>query len=370
MMVARIDGRLVRSLATVVLALGLCAVSACGSSSQIAATESTAQVASGPLEGISIGFVGVGQTEGARAAESERNTVQGLKKTGARVLYYRAQSLNPQPQIEAAQRFANQKVNVLVIDPEFSNVWGDAFATMRSQGIHIILLDRKPLSLRVSRYDTFIGANTRLLGSRLAQWVIDSLGISPDNHSFEDGGIPRAAIVSSLRGSAQDQYATDGWQDAASGSLDTVISTSVGQDPDDATDKLVHTWTQLAHADQLPHVIFATNTVAAEATIRLLTRCGVHPVRQPSQALSADARVRRTSRGVGSDGKGTGRGWSVAVVAIGQYSWLKRMIAHGKIARGQALPTSYASMVEDVVKKLAVGDPVPREITAPVHPVA
>lgn len=352
------------------LTTGLCLTSACGSvSSPKVQSRSQSETKSGPLAGMSIGFVGVGQTEGARAAESERNTVQGLKKTGARVLYYRAQSLNPQPQIDAAQRFANQKVDALVIDPEFSNVWGDAFATMRSQGIRIIILDRKPLSLRVSRYDTFIGANNRLLGSLLAQWTIDSLGISPDNHSFEDGGVPRAAIVSSLRGSAQDQYATDGWQNAAAGSLDTVISTSVGQDPDDAADKLSQSWTQLAHADRLPHVIFATNTVAADATLRAISQRGGHPVRSPREALFKDAGVQRSSRGVGNDGKGTGKGWSVAVVAIGQYSWLKKMVAQGKIAHGQALPVSYASMVENVLVKLEKGDPLPREVTAPVQPI-
>lgn len=322
------------------------------------------------LCGLTVGYVGVGMTLGSRAAQAERNTVDGLRRAGANVLYFRSQSLNPQPQIEAAQRFANAKADALIVDPQFSNVWGDAFATMRSNGIKIILVDRKPLSLRVSRYDTYVGANYGELARRLARRTMSSFGLSATRRNFEDGGVPRTAIVSSLLGSAPDVDATQGWTSEVTGVLDTVTTAAVGENPEDAVTRLRDQWNSLAAADRLPHVIFATNTLAATATLSMLRRVGAVCAPTPEQALARDAAVPRTARGAGTDGKGTGRGWNVAVVALGQESWLRDQVFSGTIAFGQALPSDYSKVLVSVLRKVSEDRPLPRDVTIDGVPIS
>lgn len=303
---------------------------------------------------LTIGYVGVGDTEGERAEQMERSTIRGLRATGIRVMTFRSLSLNPQPQITAAQAFADKGIDALVVDPQFSNVWGDAFATIRDQGIKVVLLDRLPLGMAQSRYDAYLGSNYSQLGTHMSQWVLGRLGRwTTANQTYEYGGTPRSLIVSSLLGSAPDNQAVDGWTDEAGWKMDTVETVAVGEVRQTAIVRLEAAWNRCALAGTLPHVIFATNQTAASATIDFLARAGVRTVQDPAEAMQADARRRPRQP------------WAVAVVALAGRGWISSHERNGKLAAGIAMPTDYSSRLVSLLSKLCADIPTAKDDVVP-----
>lgn len=310
---------------------------------------------------LTVGYVGVGDTEGARAAQMERATINGLRRAGVRVLVFRSLSLNPQPQITAAQQFANRGVNALIVDPQFSNVWGDAFATIRDQGIKVILLDRMPLGIGQSRYDASLGPNYTQLGRQAAQWVLGRLGLwTAQDQTYEYGGTPRSLVVSSLLGSAPDTNAADGWSSQAGWLMDTLDNVVVGEDHDRAVAKLTSSWKSLAKAGTLPNVVFATNQTAAAVTLDALRAQGVRLVTDPAEAMRVDAawtKPRSSSK--------PATGWAVAVVCLGGNEWISSRVHGKKLAAGIALPGNYADRLVPLLTDLCADRPVAKNAVVP-----
>ena len=302
------------------------------------------------LCGLTVGYVGVGDTEGERAAQMERATIIGLRTAGVHVKVFRSLSLNPQPQITAAQSFADQGIDALIVDPQFSNVWGDAFATIRDQGIKVILLDRTPLGMAQSRYDAYLGSNYQQLGEQMAQWVLGRLGRwTGQDATFEDGGVPRSLIVSSLLGSSPDNKAADGWADKSGWLMQTLDSVAVGEDHATALRRLSSSWDALSKAKTLPHVIFATNQTAASVTIDLLKNKKARLVTDPARAMRLDA------------SRGTKDPWAVAVVCLAGRDWIERQTGQGSLSAGIAIPTDYSSRLVTLLTRLCAGIPTAKD---------
>ncbi len=299
---------------------------------------------------LTVGYVGVGDTEGQRAAQMERATIIGLRAAGVHVKVFRSLSLNPQPQITAAQSFADQGIDALIVDPQFSNVWGDAFATIRDQGIKIILLDRTPLGMAQSRYDAYLGCNYHQLGEQMAQWVLGRLGRwTSQDGTYEDGGVPRSLIVSSLLGSSPDNKAADGWSDKSGWLMQTLDSVAVGEDHEAALRRLSSSWDTLSCDGTLPHVIFATNQTAASVTIDFLTKKKVRLVTDPAEAMRLDA------------SRGAKDAWAVAVVCLGGQDWLTEQTGQGGLSAGIAVPTDYSSRLVPLLTRLCTGIPTAKD---------
>lgn len=299
---------------------------------------------------LTVGYVGVGDTEGERAAQMERATIIGLRAAGVRVKVFRSLSLNPQPQITAAQSFADQGIDALIVDPQFSNVWGDTFATIRDQGIRIILLDRTPLGMAQSRYDAYLGSNYHQLGEQMAQWVLVRLGRwTSQDGTFEDGGVPRSLIVSSLLGSSPDNKAADGWSDKSGWLMQTLDSVAVGEDHTAALRRLSASWDTLSRGGTLPHVIFATNQTAASVTIDFLRGKKTRLVTDPAEAMRLDA-----SRGAEDP-------WAVAVVCFGGRDWITGRTGQGDLSAGIAVPTDYSSRLVALLTRLCAGIPTAKD---------
>ncbi len=347
--------RAVAALLALALLAGLAGCSASDPAAGVAgaARQATSRPPVSPSS-LTVGYVGVGDTEGGRAEQMERATINGLREAGVRVMTFRSLSLNPQPQITAAQSFASKGIDALIVDPQFSNVWGDAFATIRDQGIKVILLDRTPLGMSQSRYDAYLGCNYDQLGRQTAQWVLGRLGRwTTKDQTYEYGGTPRSLIVSSLLGSAPDNKAADGWADQAGWLMETVDTLAVGEDHETAVSRLSSAWNHLRAAGTLPHVIFATNQTAASATLDLLDRKNVRLVADPAQALRLDA------------GKTSTDGWAVAVVCLAGHDWISARLADKRLAGGLAVPTDYSDRLVTLLTRLCAGIPVAKDEVVP-----
>lgn len=303
---------------------------------------------------LTVGYVGVGDTEGPRAAQMERATIRGLRAAGIRVMTFRSLSLNPQPQITAAQSFANKGIDALIVNPQFSNVWGDAFATIRDMGIKVILLDRTPLGMPQSRYDASLGANYDQLGRQMAQWVLGKLGRWTSNDQpFEYGALPHSLIVSSLLGSAPDTKATTGWENQAGWLMDTIDTVAVGEVHETALSRLADTWEQCEKSGVRPHIIFATNQMAADVTLDFCKKSGIRTVSDPAAAYHAD--LTRKDKDP----------WTVAIVAIGGRGWLTAQSRAGRLAGGISVPTNYAARLIHLLSCVCADIPIAKDEVVP-----
>lgn len=301
---------------------------------------------------ITIGYVGVGDVLGERSAQMEANTIRGLRKAGYTVRYFKSLSLNPQPQLEAMNRFVNEGVDVLLIDPQFSNSWTDMLVPITSGGVKAVFVDRKPIGIRPSRYSAYVGANNRQLGTRAANAVVRELKLGEyEDESFEALSAPRTLVVSSFLGSTTDRDAFNGWEDVGSRFFASVDQAVVGQDPDEALSAFRDSWEKLAEQGELPHVIFATNTVAAQRTLKALRNVGVSIVGSAREAMKKDSTLSASGE----------RGWNVAIVALGQKSWLEKSTHEGVVAYGVSLPDDYSPELTSILANLMAGNAVAKD---------
>lgn len=307
---------------------------------------------------ITIGYVGVGDVLGERSAQMEANTIRGLRKAGYTVRYFKSLSLNPQPQLEAMNRFVNEGVDVLLIDPQFSNSWTDLLVPITSGGVKAVFVDRKPIGIRPSRYSAYVGANTRQLGTKAAQAVVRALKLGEkEDESFEALSAPRTLVVSSFLGSATDRDALSGWNDVASRFFSSVDQAVLGQDPDESQSAFRTSWEKLASQGRLPHVIFATNTVATQRTLAALKSLQVHVVPSVQEAMEKNAQL-------DSDGV---KGWNVALVSLGQKSWLEKQTQAGVLAYGVSLPDDYSPQLTNIIANLVAGNAVAKDTSVAAH---
>lgn len=307
---------------------------------------------------ITIGYVGVGDVLGERSAQMEANTIQGLRKAGYTVRYFKSLSLNPQPQLEAMNRFVNEGVDVLLIDPQFSNSWTDMLVPITSGGVKAVFVDRKPIGISPSRYSAYVGANNRQLGTRAADSVIRELKLGEyEDESFEALSAPRTLVVSSFLGSTTDRDAFNGWEDVGSRFFASVDQAVVGQDPDEALSAFRDSWERLAQQGELPQVIFATNTVAAQRTLKALRNVGVSIVGSAREAMKKDSTLSASGE----------QGWNVAIVALGQKSWLEKSTRKGVVTYGVSLPDDYSPQLTNIIANLVAGNAVAKDTSVAAH---
>jgi ABC-type sugar transport system substrate-binding protein len=118
-----------------------------------------------------VGFIGVGSTRGRDTAVMERQSVAGLRAAGETVTYKPSASADPMLQIDAADALLQQKINVLVVNMSYINLWSDTLLKFKAAGIPVVLLGSKPIGLKATMYDAYLGPSAHNIGTLLGQWV-------------------------------------------------------------------------------------------------------------------------------------------------------------------------------------------------------
>ncbi|MCI1936365.1 MAG: substrate-binding domain-containing protein [Bifidobacteriaceae bacterium] len=259
--------RYFKVLVAVLLTVGCVASFAGCGSSQSAMPEPTPS-------NVTVGFVGIGSTQGEWAASSEKRTVAGLRSSGFTVKYFKATSLDPQRQVNAVTNFVKQKVSAIVITPQSTNMWTDTLVSVRHAGIPVILLGQKPVSVKAYLYDSYIGPSGFSVGRKLADWVTNTAKITQADSAGQLKTLYfQAPLVSSFSSDVLHAYK------AASTALGDGVTAVVGSwDTQKATaivKKAMNPFSTSGTSEDFPDIVIAGNSEMAQAVEKAAKEKGI-----------------------------------------------------------------------------------------------
>lgn len=262
--------RYVKVLVAVLLTVGCVAsLAGCGSS-QSAVSEPTPS-------NVTVGFVGIGSTQGEWAASSEKKTVAGLRSSGFTVKYFKATSLDPQRQVNAVTNFVKQKVSAIVITPQSTNMWTDTLVAVRHAGIPVILLGQKPVSVKAYLYDSYIGPSGFSVGRKLANWVTDTVKTMQTDSTDSAGKLKtlyfQSPLVSSF--SSDVLHAYKAASTALGGGVTAVVGSWDYQKAAAIVEKTMTTFSTSGSSEDFPDIVIAGNSAMSQAVKQVAKEKGI-----------------------------------------------------------------------------------------------
>jgi hypothetical protein len=243
-----------------VIVFGLCA--ACGNVGPTNSSDSALRV----------GFVGVGSTEGSHQASLEKKAVAALRAQGMSVDYRVPASLDPQQQVIEANALLSEGISILVASVHSTNLWTDTMRSFRADGIPVLLLGRKPVSVKADVYDAYLGPSFVSVGKKLGAWV------SARAEALRHAKVLRLEAPLDSQTSSD---ITDGWKQSLASSVPSLSSDVLVATAHEKT-----TRTKFSHyldeASHLPEVVVAYTAVAARAVEVELAARGIETAQEPS----------------------------------------------------------------------------------------
>ncbi|MCI1984216.1 MAG: substrate-binding domain-containing protein [Bifidobacteriaceae bacterium] len=248
-----------RRFLAVILALCVCTGLLAGCGASVAAES-----------GLRVGFVGVGSTEGNSTAVMEKKAVAGLRAAGMTVTYRPSATADPMRQINAADALLEQDPSVLVVNMRYINLWTDTLLKFKAAGIPVVLLGSKPIGLKATMYDAYLGPSAHDIGTQLGTWVRHAAATAQQKLRVLTVTTPLDSVTSSDIDFGRDQaMAPD-----ASHIADTTI---VGSWNSDATRASVARRLDASgtSATKLPQVMIGYSAAATDAILTELAKRGI-----------------------------------------------------------------------------------------------
>lgn len=295
------------------------------------AGESSSKVASAANR--VIGFVGVGTSEDGWQAAQEEKTVSGLRSLGMKVIYSPATKLDPQAQINAVNSMVRQKVSALVISAQTTNLWNDTFVAVHNAGIPIILLGRKPVSLKGYLFDAYVGPSASQIGQKLAAWVKQANESAANASEKTTALLLQTPLDSSLSSDV-----TQSWERSiGEAEPHSVIKTHTVVTSWDKEQTRQEISSALDKTGEIPQVVVAYSDIAASAVVDELTERGVEVSVTP-------------------------RAGSTCVIALTDSPQNMATLKSGKIARVLSWNSDYSKTLYDTVMEQIAGGSTAKEV--------
>ncbi|MEU0880976.1 ABC transporter substrate-binding protein [Lentzea sp. NPDC005914] len=154
---------MLKKITTAASVIALCALTACGSGSGGAGTNSSGDT-------ITMGFAQVGAESGWRTANTK--SVQDEAKAAGIDLKFSDAQQKQENQIKAIRSYIQQKVKVIAFSPVVETGWDTVLLEAKRANIPVILTDRSVDSSDKSLYKTFLGSDFVEEGRKAGDWMV------------------------------------------------------------------------------------------------------------------------------------------------------------------------------------------------------
>ena len=160
-----------------VASLAVLGLAACGGSGTKTASTGKAAGSGGV---ITVGFSQVGSESGWRAANT-KNIQDTLTKANGFDLKFSDAQQKQENQIQAIRSYIAQGVDVIAFSPVVESGWDAVLQEAKAAKIPVVLTDRAVDSKDTSLYESFLGSDFVVEGTKAGEWAVQQFGDKPTN---------------------------------------------------------------------------------------------------------------------------------------------------------------------------------------------
>jgi simple sugar transport system substrate-binding protein/ribose transport system substrate-binding protein len=161
-------------------ATALLALAACSTSGGTGTNSTSGAAAGAGAKIIKVGFSQVGSESGWRAANTK--DIQGtLSKANGFDLKFSDAQQKQENQIQAIRSYIAQGVDVIAFSPVVESGWDAVLEEAKAAKIPVVLTDRAVDSKDTSLYESFLGSDFVVEGTKAGEWAVKQFGDKPTN---------------------------------------------------------------------------------------------------------------------------------------------------------------------------------------------